>query len=607
MAQTISRSIASGGTSTADSATRLKSETLKILIPYAIIILAQVPLLFFYFKHLWTRPHYQSFVFALLAIPFFIYMWWPKSSSRPFTRSWFSVVTLILGIFFAVLATVFVTPWFAAVSMVCLLSSLLARIRNEETGRSMLPIALLLLVFIQPPMGADMQQINGDYVIITQLQTISAKVSSYFLDLLSYRHNLAGVAIYMPNAEVEDGVKAYSVEDACSGIQSFFTLLFLAALYVVYFKRPWFRGTLLLLSAMFWAVVINTLRIVVIPIADVSFGIDLSTGFLHTIWGYVALAIGCLLVFSTDQLLIFIFGPVDADLIDDESDSMRRRFSRFWNRRLAGDKSGETVRRGQEISPAFKMALWPCAGLMGLLGIVQAVDILSAASKFGGKVTVFDQNPLLHIEEHHAPAQIGDPEGLWTKVLYRFEERSRSSDLGQRSDTWRYSFTIDGQPAPLIVASLDQAFPGWHELTTCYKNMGNRLVEGSRRRIDVEIDYKGDKISWPMVEAEFVDPTGRRGYLLFSLFDRVGEPFDAPEHWNSFNWFIRGLGTRLSHRIRARLFHGEGYQVQVFVPFEGELALSVREKIQNNFVTFRETLRRQVEEGEIKMAREVAP
>ena len=194
------------------------------------------------------------------------------------------------------MATIFVTPWFAAFSTICLLGSLLSRTVNAETGKSLLPLTLMLLVFLQPPNDFDFDTVHGDRDLVTNLQTLSSRVSSYFLDLFSYSHLLEGTQIMMPKTDAPNGVKSYNVEQACSGVQSFFTLLFITAFWIVLFRRPWFRATLLLMSAVFWAIFMNIIRIMFIPIADLTFDIDLSSGFSHMVWGYVALGVGVLMV-----------------------------------------------------------------------------------------------------------------------------------------------------------------------------------------------------------------------------------------------------------------------------------------------------------------------
>lgn len=556
------------------------------LLPYLIIILAQIPLLVMYYKNLWGRSHYQAFVFGFLALAYFLYFWWPRKIQGSIRASWSSVALMVTGLLFAFLATIFVTPWFACFSFLCLLASLFVRTQNQETGRSLLPLVLLLAVFLQPPTGIDFDTVRGDQQLVGFLQQKSSSISSYFLDLLGYKHNLVGNVIEMPNTSVEEGVKPYHVEEACSGVQSFFTLLFLTAFFSIYLKRPWFRAFLLILSAMFWALIMNTIRIVMIPIADITMNLDLGSGLPHMAWGYVALIIGAILVLSTDQLLIFLFGPVDA--ASNEESSTSRGISSFWNRTIAGENDGEPHFR--PVTKLFRVCLWPIAGVMIFVFLWQSVDVVRSIAAPGTRVRFFDNDETFKIVPTDAPENIGQGNFAWTQVDYRSQNRKRSSDLGQRSDQWVYR----SQSGFSLIASFDQVFPGWHELTTCYKSQGYKITSDDRRKTLIEDS------DWPMIECEMRKPTGEYGYLLFCLCDHAGQPYDAPGDWGSFNSLMTRIGNRMSYRVRSRLFHGEGYQLQVFINTEGtELPNDIKEDIKRNFDEFRMNFREKIESGEL--------
>jgi len=561
----------------------------KVLIPYLIIILAQLPLLLLYYKNLWQRPYYQSFIFAFIALGVFLYLWWPRHVAEPFRKNRSGSFFLWTGVFFAFLATIFVTPWFAACSTICLLGSLLARTLHVENGKSLLPLVLLLVVFLQPPVDFDFDTVHGDRDLVTKLQQLSSRVSSYFLDIFSYSHLLEGTTILMANPGADSAIKSYNVEEACSGVQSFFTLLFVTSFWIVLFRRPWFRGLLLLISAIFWAVFMNIIRILFIPIADLTFGMDLSSGVAHMLWGYVALAIGILMVLSTDQLLIFLLGPVDDQSISTEDES-RFGIARFWNRVIAGNTRGRLAKRSP-LGPRQIRSLWIVAGVMVLFGMLQAVDVVRSMTQ-GGRF--FDFDPTMAITNDVAPDRIGDQSNPWIKTQYSFEDRVRSSDLGQRSDSWVYQ-----SPRHTIIASLDQTFPGWHELTTCYKIAGWQFY-GEQARVKQSPEGEESVEKWPYIKAHFVNSTGQHGFLLFSLFDRFGEPFDAPSSWGNLSSFFLRVRNRLSHRIRARLFHGEGYQVQIFVRTNQPLEAEEEQQLIDNYLVFRETIRSQFVDGTVQ-------
>jgi hypothetical protein len=188
----------------------------------------------------------------------------------------------------------------------------------------------------------------------------------------------------------------------------------------------------------------------------------------------------------------------------------------------------------------------------------------------------------LDYEEDDIPKEVDG----WKLVQYEVQDRSRGSDLGQRSDVWQFR-----SPTCAAVASLDQAFPGWHELTTCYKNQGWELKTRVRKNPGDVLGSEDGDDSWPYIEATFEKKTGEKGYLLFSHFDAFGEGVDAPEQWNSINSFFVRAQNRMSHRIRSSLLRGEVYQTQVFLTSYGDLDESVKQEVNERYLKIREQLR----------------
>ena len=357
----------------------------KVVLPYGLALLAQLPMLILYFKKLWIVPHYQPFAIAILATIGITLYRWPFDRPQPFIRSIASDVLLVLGLGFALLGMLFVEPWFAALSAMLIVTSLLARTIDRETGKSLWPCSLPLYVYLTLPFYLDVR-------LITSLQRYSAIYTSRLLDLFGLGHHMDGTVIRVPAANAA-GIKEYGIEEACSGVQSFFTLLLVAVVFIVLSRRIkmpsipvglvsvfagflclvlratvlsmpiWneimllagvgflflsiigFRATALLLSAVFWAMFMNTIRILVIPVADIKFDVDLTHGIAHDLLGYGALAIGILMIFSTDQFLLFLFGPVETS--SEDGGPFGNRITNFWNNVVSGseDEDAESSNR----------------------------------------------------------------------------------------------------------------------------------------------------------------------------------------------------------------------------------------------------------------------
>jgi exosortase len=598
------------------------TDSWKVLLPYGLAVLAQLPMLMLYFKQLWGRPHYQPFAIAILATVGIALYRWPFNQRQPFHRSISSDILLVLGLGFAALGFLFVEPWFAAASVMLIVTSLFARTIDRESLKTLWPCALPLFVYLTLPNGLDVR-------LITKLQQYSAVYTSKLLDLAGLGHHMDGTVIKVPV------LGEYGIEQACSGVQSFFTLLLVAVVFIVMSRRLkvpgigvgvvsvfaaflcfvlrstvlsmpiWnevlllagigflihafigFRATVLILSAVFWAVFMNTMRIMLIPLADHFLDFDLSHGIYHDILGYTALALGIAMLFSTDQFLLFLFGPVEAS--GDGSGEFGNIITRFWNRVLSGsNEDDETPRRKKKkrermpVSRVGRAFIWVAAGLMIAMGLFQLVDVQKSYAQSDLAVRFFDNDVTVDFEKTDIPETVD----TWKMVHHETQDRSIGSDLGQRSDVWNFR-----SPTCAAVASMDQTFPGWHELTTCYTNTGWKLTKRTRKLPSQVLGEPASDDEWAYIEATFEKSTGEKGYLLFSHFDAFGEGLDAPDHWGTVNSFIIRARNRMSHRVRASLFHGEAYQSQVFLTSFNELSDDVKQEANERYLKIREQLR----------------
>lgn len=546
----------------------------RVFIPYLVGIVAQLPLLLIYFSGLWERPHYQFFPFALLIVGVFAWLRWPRGQVDPFFASSFSNFLFWTAVGFGLLGTIFVegwfTGWFTAVSVVLLLTSLFARTRDSEyPSRSLLVVSLPLFSVIMLPN-------NYDFRLITWLQIISARLSSGWLDLIGFRHFSPGTTLNFPD-------QAYEVERACSGVQSFFTLLFCATFIIVTLRRGFFRGLFLMISAVIWAILMNSVRIMLIPVAWEWFGLDLKSGIMHEILGYLVMLFACLMLLSTDQLIEYLFGNRDAEVIEG-----RRPLFSF---RRATAATLEVIR--QPMLPRHVVGLMTGAALFALFGVVQLFDVVRSLNNRQYAVRFFDTSQIVEVAGDALPDTLTSTAGTrspeWTKRKYERVDRSRGSDLGQRSDNWVYLIEQEMLPAHI---SLDQPFPGWHELITCYQNNG-WVIDIPRRRGSESLQLEnGETIDWTYVEVGLRhSETSQRGWLMFGFCDENGVPFDAPVEWDDIRYLFEGVRNRLSSRIRSNLFRGQSYQIQVFVVSAKDFTDPLKEDMRSQFFEARKKLR----------------
>ena len=590
-----------------------------IVASYLLAIIAQYPMLSLYADHLANEPHYHSAVFAIISTIVIAALRWPRGQAVQIQQSDTSNVLLVLSLIAVAFSILFVLPWMSALSVMLVVTSFLARVPDGDTKGSLWYAALPLFVFLYLPFGMDRN-------LVTSLQAYSAGYTSRLLDLFGVGHYMDGTVLEVPN------LQQFKIEQACSGVQSFFTLVFVAVVYSVFNRQVrapakgvailsflgaiillmipeipkatagvampafWsgllflisitlmlyafigFRTALLVMSAVFWALFMNTIRIMSIPIAMQFFELDLSKGTNHALLGYVSLIIGIVLILSTDQLIMFLFGPVeDAN----ESGQFGRVLGKMWNGLIPIAKTNESSRgrrsgrSRQPVSPMMQKVLWGFAGIMIVAGIWQYSDVRACRQRADDNlsVQVFNGDVTVEFSEGDVPKQIDN----WTRVAFNTEVRSGGSDFGERSDVWQYQ-----APTCAATAALDQTFPGWHELTTCYTNIGWKVI--SRRALSTAeaLESEDSDDDWDMIEVMMEKPTGERGYLLFSHFDSFGKGLPVPKNWGTVNGFITRVMNRLSHRIRATLIQGEAYQVQVFLEsyndFDPEVIAEARKR-----------------------------
>jgi exosortase len=542
-----------------------------IVASYLIAIGTQIPMLLLYFRRLWDRPHYQIFPLALIALGIFAYLRWPRDEKRKYQNSFLATTLLLVGLLLGLLGYVFVEPWFGAASAACLAASLFSRTVESETNKTLLSLSLFAFFCVRPPFEADQR-------LISWLQQVSAKFTSELLDLVGYAHYMPGTVFIAP------GGKSFEVEQACSGVQSFFSLLFVAILLVVMQRRNWFRGGLLLLSAGFWAIFMNTVRILAIPFADWTLGWDLSSGAPHEVLGYVTLLLGILMLLSTDQLLMFVFGPVEA--FGEERKSTFRGFTKFWNKVISGQVKGEQKQLRKEMSGFSKTLVWGVASLLALGFFWNVVDVYRSFVSSDLKIRFFDSNVLVPLSESDLPKELGN----WKLAENGYEilNRDRFSDYGQISNSWSYQAGRNK-----VAVSFDQAFPGWHDLTICYRSMGWKEPANVRFTKLPDPDSKAKTKDWNYVICDFTKDTGETGFLVFSLFDAFGEAYECPKRFDYLSDLPNRVIARMNHRVRSSLFRGETYQAQAFVSSFGPIPDEVKNDVVDKFLDARELLREQ--------------
>jgi len=578
-------------------------------------------MLWLFLGQLWRRPHYQFFPLLLVAVAFLAWQRWPVSRDIGERRGGrFSGYLLLAGI--ALLAGDIVLfqmhHWLAGVSAVLCAGGLMLHFAGPQSFRRVIPAWVLLWVAVPPPMGED-------YRLIQSLQLLTARLTSMVLDVFGVAHLLEGVVLVFPG-------KRLFVEEACSGVQSLFALLACTAIYGVWARRPLILGLLLMCSAVFWAVGANMVRVGTVALAYSMRGVDLSSGWVHELLGLVAFAVALGLIASTDSLIVFLMGPIkgppalvrfvmrtlgrpqltnrerayvsedggylcsdrgylspDHDYYSDDppyvSDDAprgqrrRRRLSRSEGREQEGKG---TARR--ETSGARLLSLLNSRGILGswwtvlVVGLVGALGVLAMGLTAAG---TGQARFVIAAAEQISAGALPETAGGWKRGEYENVERGVGSVFGQFSQVWNYDSSSFG-----AVVSLDYPFYEWHDLSTCYRASGWRIVE--RRQMTGRL--KDD----PYVSLTMVQPEGQFGYVAFDEFDSRGQPIVEPYSvfWgrvfrriklNPLWAFFRGQDVVELHRAT--------FQFQVLAAKPEPWSKKELGDIQQRFLELRETVR----------------
>ncbi len=459
------------------------------------IFLVPLPLLVSYFMGLWRLEHYQYFPILLFSFAYLIFLRWDREVRPPSGMLGYGL--LIAGFACLCFGAYHGSPWLAAVSYSLIWGSWLASQNSTDSARwGLLALWPLTWMWIRLPLNLDIH-------LMGKLQRLTSNVGSTVLNLLDIPHRLNGNVFSLAKGDL-------FIEEACSGVQSFFTLLFCAFLLVAWLQRSVALLPIYAIFAVFWAAVLNVLRIVSIAIAQEKLGLNLATGWYHAVLGYLCLVIALLLFLSSDRLLRVFFFPtrVDKDAYNP--------LSNFWNV-LFHHQAGVDPKTVD--MPLERLANVPMKRIAVIFAgcALLIVGTLEAQWLVGSYRT--DTKPALtkDLVFFKATENLLDSLSSETFVITKFEQNRSKDDvqLGMNSDIWYV--VIDGVPARIAVS---QSYREFHDLCDCYDAIGWKV----NSRLVKTPDAQDGEVPWSYVTSSLLHRDGSQGYLVFSGLDQNGEP-----------------------------------------------------------------------------------
>ena len=460
--------------------------TRSTILFWAALLLAPILLLYSYYQSLWQIEQYRYFPVLFLAIGLLFWERWDRQLRSP--TGWLSFAGLAFGVSVIILGIFLWSPWIANVGWL-LICFVFFRSQWTTESESLVSIWPPMLLLVRLPLNLDQQ-------LTSKLQGMTSRISSHLLDRMEVTHTLNGNIFDMPGGRL-------FVEDACSGVQSLFTLLFIAFFLVSWMKRSVILLPLYALSGIFWAAAMNVVRVVAIALAQEWYAMDLAHGWKHEVLGYACLGLAGLMLFSTDRLLRVVFYPLPSDLI---ATAKFNPLTAVWNWFF------DTL-PGRTLVNRFNTS-----GIPYLPTIAMSVALVLISAQFLFRPASVAASPEVSKDLLWEPGSDLFGTAVSGCPILDFESvrGGNNIELGFNSDIWKLN--VEGIRARVAVS---QPYNEFHDLCVCYESNG--WQENDRT---VVVPTGSD---WAYVTARFVAPDGSYGSLVFSGLGVNGEPINPTD------------------------------------------------------------------------------
>ncbi len=536
-------------------------------IPLLIVLAAFAPLMVMHGVSLWGKPHYQFFPLVLIGTLVLGYFACQRQGRLHPGRYQLAA----LGFGFLSLLGLGIGAFLQS-SLISCISFQLASISfiyswgGWRLVKRWLPAWLFLWLIVPPPF-------NWDQEFITWLKFLTARWTGYVLDVFGIVHVMEGNVVIVP---------PYSqllVEEACSGIHSFFAIITCALFFVFWFGRPILHAILLIFGSICWVLAANCARVVLIAVAQVRFNVDLAHGLRHDILGFVIFLFLVLLTLSLDRLLCFLFNSTYSFMSLFKKGRMV--LSKMMDSQKKKTDLGSTRWPGMSVTwvyskPILAFALLLCVTNYGLA----ALGLVEVAMPSDQKLV----DALNSLTENTMPARletrVGDVKYDWERLGFVITpERPVDDKLGRFSRTWSLKTPHMDDPTQF---SCDYPFLNWHDLTICYYAAGWQLL--TKNLISAPLP-NGETDHF--YEATFRKPDGQHSFLIFGLSNEYGQP-QMPRNLEGGN-FIQNRLNKIKDAFTRRPTELR-YQIQVFGTSYSVINTAEQEQFKQLFFTLRNRL-----------------
>ncbi len=144
------------------------------------------------------------------------------------------------------------------------------------------------------------------------LQLFAAEVAEETLFLLEIPVRRMGNVMYLPHTQLE-------VAQACSGLRSLLALVTTGVVFAYFFGRTWLQRGLIVAACIPIAILVNAARVAVTGLLAHRYGMEVASGFFHTLEGFGMFALAFALTAATGFTIVRLLpearapGPTGVD------------------------------------------------------------------------------------------------------------------------------------------------------------------------------------------------------------------------------------------------------------------------------------------------------
>lgn len=523
--------------------------------------LALSPMLVSQAGSLWSKPHFQFFP---LAIGVGVFLVWSRGSlgtTASAGRAKSAVILGGVGVLLGGTSGWLFSPWLAQFALLCFWTAWGLLRLGGSTWQQVLAWSSLFWITLPLPMDLDDR-------LIRKLQNVSTNSASPLMDLAGIPHLPSGNII-----ETKSG--RLFVDEACSGVDSLYSLAAVVLLSAVWQRSSPAVCLLTLLTVPAWAWLGNTLRLFSIAYFLHYPGMDFAHGWKHTVLGFTVFGLMCLCMLLVQGAIRRILKPFPVKTVT--SGPWHALFNRVvcWPvkdpARSASQRRSGTIRESSE-PKVSQVASFAKRGLLAATISLLLIGSVSAFSFFRGPAKL-QTRASIQIDETQVFRNFTRdllPEEFNGLRLLAFDTVHRPNSklfYGEHSAVWQYS---DGVQTVMI--SLDFPFAGFHALEVCYVGAGCSMVV-PRRTVDLS-EY-ASKIGCEtrfIEEVRLSDQMYGESYLCYAEFDK-----DGSDVWRLGNRLTGSLPARIAYSLQLQ---PATYQAQIYLKGCGRLTSDERRRYQ---------------------------